>query len=77
MEKRFKVVAKSTIMDAEMNVRTMSEARDIFEKFRNSGSYNEVYVMDNETGELFNTYNIDFEAGGVKVNEWFKVAGDL
>ena len=77
MEKRFKVVAKGTIMDAEMNVRTMNEARDIFEKLRNSGSYCEAYVMDNETGELFNTYNIGFEAGGVKVNEWFKMAGDL
>ena len=34
--KRFKVMANSTIMDAEVNVRYEDEAHEIFEKFRNS-----------------------------------------
>ena len=35
--KRFKVMANSTIMDAEVNVRYKDEAHEMFEKLRNSG----------------------------------------
>ena len=69
--KKFKVVAESTIMDAEMNVRTMSEAHEIFEEIRDSGSYHRIYIMDNETGELYRTYDISQQAGGVMVQEWY------
>lgn len=69
--KRFKVVAESTIMDAEMNVRTMSEAHEVFEEIRDSGSYHRIYIMDNETGELYRTYDISQQAGGVMVQEWY------
>lgn len=71
--KRFKVVAESTIMDAEMNVRTMSEAHEVFEEIRDSGSYHRIYIMDNETGELYRTYDISQQAGGVMVQEWYTV----
>lgn len=71
MEKRFKVVANSTIMDAEVNVRHESEAHEIFEKFRDSGSYHKVYITDNETGELYRTYNISAQSGGVMIQEWY------
>ena len=69
--KKFKVVANSTIMDAEMNVRTMDEAHEVFEQLRDSGSYHRVYIMDNETGELYRTYDISQQCGGVMVQEWF------
>lgn len=71
MEKRFKVVANSTIMDAEVNVRYEDEAHEMFERFRDSDSYHRVYIMDNETGELYRTYDISVQGGGVMVQEWY------
>ena len=69
--KRFKVVANSTIMDAEVNVRYENEAHEMFEKFRDSGAYQRVYIMDNETGELYRTYDISVQGGGVMIQEWY------
>lgn len=69
--KKFKVVAEGTIMDAEINVRTMSEAHEVFEEIRDSGSYHRIYIMDNETGELYRTYDVSQQAGGVMVQEWY------
>ena len=71
--KKFKVMANSTIMDAEVNVRYEDEAHEIFEKFRNSGTYHRVYIMDNETGELYRTYDISQQAGGVMIQEWYTI----
>jgi hypothetical protein len=71
MEKRFKVVANSTIMDAEVNVRYEDEAHEMFERFRDSGSYHRVYIMDNETGELYRTFDISMQGGGVMIQEWY------
>ena len=71
MEKRFKVVANSTIMDAEVNVRYENEAHEMFENFRDSGSYHRIYIMDNETGEVYRTYDISQQAGGVMIQEWY------
>ena len=71
MEKRFKVVANSTIMDAEVNVRYESEAHAVFDEFRNSGSYSKIYIMDNETGEVYRTYDISQQGGGVMIQEWY------
>lgn len=71
MEKRFKVVANSTIMDAEVNVRHESEAHEMFENFRNSGAYHRIYIMDNETGEVYRTYDISVQGGGVMIQEWY------
>lgn len=73
--KRFKVVANSTIMDAEVNVRYEDEANEMFENFRNSGSYSKVYIMDNETGELYRTYDISHQGGGVLIQEWLTING--
>ena len=69
--KRFKVVAESTVMDAEVNVRYENEAHQMFENFCDSGSYHRIYIMDNETGELYRTYDISQQAGGVMVQEWY------
>ena len=69
--KKFKVVAESTIMDAEVNVRYEGEAHEMFEKFRDSGSYHRVYIMDNETGKTYRTYDVSMQAGGVMVQEWY------
>ena len=71
--KKFKVMANSTIMDAEINVRYEDEAHEMFEKFRNSGTYHRVYIMDNETGELYRTYDISQQAGGVMIQEWYTI----
>ena len=69
--KKFRVIAKSTVMDAEVNLRTEAEANEMFEKFRDSGSYSKVYIMNNETGELYRTYDISFQSGGVIIQEWY------
>lgn len=74
MEKKFRVVAESTIMDAEVNVRSEAEAHEIFEKFRDSGSYSKVYIMSNETGEVYRTYIIGQQGGGVMIQEWYTLA---
>lgn len=71
MEKRFKVVANSTIMDAEVNVRHEDEANEMYERFRDSGMYHRVYIMDNETGELYRTFDISMQGGGVMIQEWY------
>lgn len=71
MEKRFKVVAKGTVMDVEINLRTMFEAYEVFDEIRDSGSYNKVYVMDNETGEVYRTFDISMQADGMMVQEWY------
>ena len=71
--KKFKVVAESTIMDVEVNVRTMSEAHEIFEEIRDSGSYHRICIMDNETGEVYRTYDISQQAGGVMIQEWYTI----
>ena len=69
--KKFKVMANSTIMDIEANVRYEDEAHEMFEKLRNSGTYYRVCIMDNETGELYRTYDISPQAGGVMIQEWY------
>ena len=71
MKKKFRVVANSTIMDAEVNVRYEDEAHEIFEKLRDSGSYHKIYIMDNETGEVYRTYDISSQNGGVIIQEWY------
>ena len=71
--KKFKVVAESTVMDVEINLRTMFEAYEIFDEIRDTGSYNKIYVMDNETGELYRTYDISQQAGGVMIQEWYTI----
>lgn len=71
MEKKFKVIANSTIMDAEVNVRYENEAHEMYEKFRNSGMYHRVYIMNNETGELYRTFDISMQGGGVIIQEWY------
>lgn len=69
--KRFKVMAKGTVMDVEINLRTMFEAYEIFDEICDSGSYYKVYIMDNETGELYRTYDISVQGGGVMIQEWY------
>ena len=69
--KKFKVVAESTIMDVEVNVRYEDEAHEMFEKLRDSGSYHKVYIMDNEMGKVYRTYDISQQAGGVLIQEWY------
>ena len=69
--KKFKVVAKSLTMDAEINCRDYPyDARHYFESFIKSGAYSQVYIMDNETGELYDTYDKSLEAGGIKEIFW-------
>ena len=71
MKKKLRVVANSTTMDAEVNVRYEGEAHEIFEKLRDSGSYHKIYIMDNETGEVYRTYDISSQNGGVIIQEWY------
>ena len=73
MEKRFKVIAKGTVMDVEINLRTMFEAYEVSDEIRDSGSYNKIYVMDNETGEIYRTYEISQQGGGVMIQEWYTI----
>ena len=67
--KKFKVVANSTTIDAEMNVRYEDDANEMFEEFRDSGAYHRVCIIDNETGEVYRTYDISYQSGGVMIQE--------
>ena len=69
--KRFKVIANSTDMNDEVNVRYEIEAHKVFEKFRNSRTYYQVCIIDNETGELYRTYDVSKQGGGVMIQEWY------
>lgn len=71
--KKFKVVAESTTMDVEMACHDKDTANEMFLKFKDSGSYYRVYIADNETGEVYRTYDCYFKAQGVQVDEWFKI----
>lgn len=73
MDKEFKVVAEGTIMDAEVNVRHLEEAYEMFERFRNNGSFHRVYVISKETGEFFRTYDVSVQGGGVMIQEWYTI----
>jgi hypothetical protein len=74
MEKKFKVVANSTTMDAEINCNDYAyDAKHYFAEFIKSGFYSKVYIMDNLTGELYDTYDKEFEANGVKITMWSKL----
>ena len=73
MEKKFKVVAISAVMDAEYNCRYKDQAQAKFNEFVESGAYSWVYITDASTGELYRTYNRNFEAEGISVSEWQKL----
>ena len=76
--KKFKVVAESVDMDVEIKVETMNEAHGIFKKFKklcDTCYYYRVYIVDNETGELYRTYDISHQAGGVMIQEWYTIGG--
>lgn len=71
--KKFTVIANSTIMDAEMRCRDYYEACEIYDNFKNTGSFHQVYIMDNETGELYKHYDIIPDGNGVRITEWFAI----
>lgn len=75
--KRFKVVAESKIMDAEFNCESLDIAIGMFFALKSKGMYTKVYVMDNETGEFYRTYDKKAIGGGIAVAEWFSIGGDL
>lgn len=71
--KKFKVVAKGLVMDAEVNCNDYAyDAQHYYTEFIKSGSYSQVYIMDNETGEVYDTYDRHIECGGMKVEIWSK-----
>lgn len=72
--KKYKVVAKNEIMDAEINVDDYCyDAVAIFNDFKNSGLYTQVYIMDNETGELYRTFDVQADGTGITLVQWAKV----
>ena len=74
MEKRFSVIATSLTMDAEIKCNDYAyDARHYYESFIKSGCYSKVYIVDNETGELYDTFDRSLECGGVKIEMWSKL----
>ena len=72
--KKFKVVAKGLVMDAEVNCNDYAyDARHYYDEFIKSGSYSQVYIMDNETGEVYDSYDRSIECGGMKIVVWSKL----
>lgn len=71
--RKYKVVAEGHTMDAEIACADYAyDARNQFEKFIASGLYYKVYIVDLETGELYDTFDAEYEGGGVKVTVWSK-----
>ena len=74
MRKRFKVVAQGLTMSAEIICNNYAyDARHYFDAFVKSGFYSKVYIMDNHTGELYDTFDKSMECGGVKIEIWSKL----
>ena len=74
MEKRFKVVAQSQAMDAEINCNDYAyDAMHYYEEFIKSGWYSRIFIVDTETGELYDTYEKEMVAGGIEVRIWSKL----
>lgn len=72
--KKFKLVAESLTVDVETNVNDYFEALEMFDRCKTpSGIFTNAYIMDNETGELYRTYDIVVEDGGVRTIEWAKI----
>lgn len=68
--KKYKVVAKNEIMDAEINVDDYCyDAVAIFNELKETGDYTQVYIMDNETGELYRTYDVIKDEWGITISE--------
>ena len=73
MEKRFTVIAKSVEMDAEINCNDYAyDAKHYFDEFVKSGFYSQVYILDNETGELYDTFDKKIENDVIKIEIWSK-----
>ena len=73
MLKRLKVVCKAITIDVEVNVVTIDHAYDYYNKFKDCDVYSEGYIMDNETGELYATFNKESDGNGMKITEWVAV----
>ena len=72
--RKYKVVAEGHTMDAEIACADYAyDAMNHYEQFIKSGLYYRVYIVDLETGELYNTYDFEYESGGVKMTVWAKM----
>lgn len=71
--KKYSVIAKGERMDAEFRTDDYCyEAVAVFNKFKNSDLYTQVYIMDNETGELYRTYDVQEDGTGITLVQWAK-----
>lgn len=71
--KKYSVVAKGERMDAEFRTDDYCyEAVAVFNKFKDSSLYTQVYIMDNETGELYRTYDVQEDGTGITLVQWAK-----
>ena len=60
MKKKYKVEMFSDGLDMEMNVRTVEEASTTYMKFRDCGDFNRGRIVDNETGEVYAMFEVNF-----------------
>lgn len=58
--KKYKVEMFSDGLDMEMNVRTVAEASTTYMKFRDSRDFNRGHIVDNETGEVYAMFEVNF-----------------
>lgn len=60
MKKKYKVEMFSDGLDMEMNVRTVEEASAVYMKYRDSRDFNRGHIVDNETGEVYAMFEVNF-----------------
>jgi hypothetical protein len=68
--KKYSVVAKGERMDAEFRTDDYCyDAVAVFNEFKESGEYTQVYIMDNHTGEIYRTYDVVEDEWGISISE--------
>ena len=68
-KKILKVVGEGMMMDAEVNCATAEDAYEFYNQFIKRGYFPKVYVIDNETGEVYAYYHRELEGGGGQGNQ--------
>ena len=57
MEKKYKVFGKSGITDFEIDTMCIYDAIEYYEQAKSRGWFQQVYIMNNHTGEVYASWN--------------------
>ena len=70
MRKNYIVRGFGRVMDVTFECDDAKRVSDLFDLLMNGGEYNEGYVMDSHTGEVFCHFSHQVENDGIKITYW-------